>query len=270
MSGRKVAVITGASRGIGAATAVEFAGRGHDLTLAALEADELEKTAAKVRSAGATVHLVPGDLSDLDYARSIVNETDKKFGRLDVLVNNAAWREPLPMQRMTIESWDKTLRVTLTAPAFLIKWSAEVMQRHGGGVAINISSVQSKIVSGFGTAYCSAKGAVDVMTYDLAATYGPRGIRVVALNPGAIDTEMSGDYVNEEGMNISRDLRDAAEDMIAMKRYGRADEIAKTIAWLASDDASYITGTTIVADGGLEHQYIPYRLKALMHPKEYR
>lgn len=269
MSDKPVAIVTGASRGIGAEAAVEFARRGYNVTLAARGADALKGVAERVKEAGGEALVIAGDLADLAYAERVVRETARKWNRIDALVNNAAWRELDTMRRITLESWEKTLRICVTAPAFLTRWAAEHMEPRKKGVVINISSVQSERASGMAPAYIAAKGAIDALTYDLAATYGSRGIRVVALNPGAIDTEMSNDYPSEEGARANAAMRDFSEDMIPLRRWGTAIEIARTIAWLASDDASYITGTTILADGGIKTTLMPYSLRGLMHPRDY-
>lgn len=269
MADRPVVLITGASRGIGASAAGEFAKRGYDVAITGRSLDSLNATAEIVRDRGAQPLALAGDLADMAHVESLVPEVMKRFGRLDALVNNAAWRELHTMRNITLESWDRTMRVCVTAPAFLTKWAAEVMEPRRKGVVVNVSSIQSERVSGYGPAYMAAKGALDTLTYDLAVLYGPRGIRVVGLNPGAIDTELSNDTKSADGETLDKKARDLSYDMIPLKRWGTADEIAKAIAWLASDDASYITGTTIVADGGWTHQLFPYSFKKLIYPTEF-
>jgi NAD(P)-dependent dehydrogenase (short-subunit alcohol dehydrogenase family) len=269
MNDRPVALLTGASRGIGAATAVELARRGYDLTLLARTAKDLDEVAGRVRGAGGAAFVTCGDLADLAFAEAAVARTAEQYGRIDALVNNAAWREIVTMRTISVESWEKTLRISLTAPAFLARWCAVHMDKRGAGVIVNVSSVQSQRASGIAAAYIAAKGGLDALTYDLAALYGPRGIRVVAINPGAIDTEMSGDYESSEGENLTQRMREHSEDEISLRRWGQPEEMARTIAFLLSEDASYITGTTIFADGGLRHQFGRYSNKRLMFPQEY-
>lgn len=269
MPARPVAIVTGASRGIGAETAVAFARRGYNVALAARGAEALECVAQRVRDAGGEALVLAGDLGDMAFSQAVVRSAAERFGQIDALVNNAAWREILTMRQITLESWEKTLRVCLTAPAFMARWAAEVMIPRQKGVIINVSSVQSERVSGFAPAYIAAKGAMDALTYELAAAYGHLGLRVVAINPGAIDTEMSNDYPSPESARTSQQIRQHSEDLIPLRRWGTAAEIARTIVWLASDDASYITGTTIVADGGLKTHLMPHNLKRLMSPEQY-
>ena len=269
MSERRVALVTGASRGIGAATALELARRGHDLALVARTKADLEKVAAGVRQAGGNALVQCGDLADLAFCEAAIEAAAERFGRFDVLVNNAAWRELVTMRTISVDSWEKTLRICLTAPAFMARWAAVHMEKRGRGVIINVSSVQSERASGFGPAYIASKGAIDSLAYDLAVLYGPKGIRVVAINPGAIDTEISGDYAAADGEDLTTRMRAWSEDMIPLRRWGQPDEIARTIAFLVSDDASYITGTTILADGGVKTQWSPYQFKKMMFPKEF-
>jgi NAD(P)-dependent dehydrogenase (short-subunit alcohol dehydrogenase family) len=149
MSDKPVAIVTGASRGIGAETAVEFARRCYRVTLAARSDPALEEVAQRVRAAGGEALVQAGDLGDMAFAEAIVRNTAAQFGRIDALVNNAAWREILTLRQITLESWEKTLRVCLTAPAFMSRWAAEVMIPRKKGVIINVSSVQSERASGF-------------------------------------------------------------------------------------------------------------------------
>jgi NAD(P)-dependent dehydrogenase (short-subunit alcohol dehydrogenase family) len=269
MTERSVVLVTGASGGIGAATCLEFARRGYDVALMAPSADHLEQVAGQVQSSGVRALVLPGDLNDLNYAESAVRTTVAQLGRVSVLVNNAAWRELATMRTIGISSWEQTLRVCLTAPAFLSRWAAADMELRRGGVIINISSVQSQSAAGISPAYVACKGALDALTYELATLWGPKGVRVVAVNPGAIDTDLSTDARTTDGVDLTAVQHTWSEDMIPLRRWGRPEEIARTIAMLASDDASYITGTTIVADGGVKTQFSPYSVKHQMFPEEF-
>ncbi len=269
MTDRPVVFITGASQGIGAEAAKEFSRRGHDVVLLARNQQNLELVADAVRQLGTEPLVCRCDLADLDAAEHEVARAAEHFGRIDVLVNNAAWREMPTMRAISVESWDKTLRISLTAPAFLSRWCASHMERRGKGVIINISSIQSRRVSGFGPAYMVAKGGLDSLTMELGVLYGPKGIRTVGLNIGAIDTEMGADYESPDGQNISKTLRQTTEDMIPLRRWGQPDEIARCIAMFASDDASYINGANLLVDGGWTHNISPYSLKKLLHPEEF-
>jgi 3-oxoacyl-[acyl-carrier protein] reductase len=266
---RPVAIVTGAARGIGAAIALEFASRGYDLALADVLGDELADTAGRARSLGARALDLVGDLSDLGLARSVVDAAASEFGRIDVLVNDAAWRELLTLRKVSVESWERTIRIGLTVPAFMSAWAAEHMERAGRGVIVNISSIQADMAGGYAAAYIASKGGLDSLTFDLAAQYGPRGIRCVAVRPGAIDTDMNRNFRAPEGDQVSDRIIGHATDMIPLRRQGTPEEIARVVAWLASGEASYITGTTITVDGGWSTQINPCSLKHLLFPEEY-
>ncbi|MEW4562081.1 SDR family oxidoreductase [Bremerella sp. JC770] len=269
MTDRPVVLITGASQGLGAATAAEFARDGYDCFLVARNRQNLEAVAARIAVDGAQAVACAGDLGDLNFAQQTVESCFEQFGRIDVLVNNAAWRNIGTMRQMEVDEWEKTLRICLTAPAFLAKWCGERMQAAGHGVILNVSSIQSKLAPGICPAYVAAKGGLDSLTYELAALFGPRGIRVLGLNLGAIATEMSADYVSESGDNLSQDLRQFAEDMIPLRRFAEPEEMARTIVMLADARASYLTGTCLEIDGGWSHQATPYSLKHRQFPQEF-
>ncbi len=266
MNRRPVVFITGASRGIGAATATAFARSGYDCALLSNEAAELHDVAVGITSQGAAALELTGDLSDLDFAQSAVKKCFARFGRIDVLVNNAAWRDLVTMRSIELESWEKTLRICLTAPAFLAKWCAAQMEATGGGVILNISSIQSRFPAGISPAYAAAKGGLDALTYELATLYGPSRVRVLSVNPGAIDTSLSRSNTSDD---LDRRMRDYVEDMIPLGRFGQPAEIANALVMLASDSASYLTGTCIDIDGGWNHQCSPYSLKRLQFPGDY-
>jgi NAD(P)-dependent dehydrogenase (short-subunit alcohol dehydrogenase family) len=267
MNKRPVVLVTGASRGIGRATAIEFARRGYDAAIVARSEDDLNETARLVGEAGGEALVCVGDLADLGFAQQCVRDTAARWGRLDVLVNNAAWREIVSMRTISVESWERTLRVSLTVPAFMSRWAAEVMHRRGGGVIVQVSSMMSSQAAGFSPAYIACKGGLDSLTYELATLYGPAGIRVVAINPGAIDTDMSQDVAGEEA-GIHDDFRQFSEDMIMLGRWGTPAEIARLIATVASDDCAYVTGTTITADGGWSRQHLTTSLQRQMFSDE--
>jgi len=266
MADRRTAIITGASQGIGAETAREFGRRGYAVTVTARTRDKLESVADDIRASGGEALVHAGDLCDLEFAESAIDATIKEFDRIDVLVNNAAWRDIVTMRNITKESWERTLRIALTTPAFMARWAAVQMEKQGSGVIINISSTMSERAGGMSPAYETCKGGLNSLTYELSALYGPTGIRVVGVNPGAIDTEMSNDYTNDEN---TAEIHSTMCGMTPLRRLGQPVEIARTIAWVASDEASFITGTCIVADGGIQTQLHPLSVQHLMFPDEF-
>lgn len=261
-SDKPLAIITGAARGIGRATALEFASRGHNLALLDVLADELRATAGEVEAAGAEVLAHPCDLADLAAVEAAGDAVIAwSGGRIDVLVNNAAWREVTTMREISVESWEKTLRICLTAPAFLSRRVASVMEPRGRGVIVQVSSIMSARGGGVSPAYVAAKGGLDSLTYELATLYGASGIRVLSVRPGAVDTELSNDYHAADATQSQDALRDWSHDAIPLGRWARPVEVARVIAMLASDDASYLTGTTITVDGGWSQAHFPGSLR---------
>lgn len=269
MNEKPVVIITGAAGGIGKATALAFAARGYRLSLVDKDEQGLD-TLKRLPAIENTSLFLAGDLESHAFLESIVRNTVDAFGRIDVLVNNAAWRTIETMRTITPEAWDKTLRVNLTAPAFLARDCAEIMQQKQiGGVILNVSSIMSERTGGYGPAYVVCKAALESLTYELATLYGPHGIRVVAVKPGNIETNLSTDYVDEQGNNVSSLIGDDMKDHTPLKRAGRPEEVATLLAWLASGEASFITGTAIVADGGFSHNFNSYQIKHLQFPKQF-
>lgn len=266
MSEVRVAVVTGATGGIGASVAHELASRGYALALLDTNEDSLAQLVAGIQSTRAIA--LPGDLTDLAYAETAIRQTIDQLERIDLLVNNAAWREVVTMREITLESWDRTLRVCLTAPAFLARWCATDMERRGRGAIVNVTSIMSQQSAGYCPAYIASKGALDALTHELAALYGPRGIRVVAVAPGAIDTPLSRDLADSDSLPEKK-LREFSEGMITLGRWGRPEETAKAIAWIASDEASYVTGTTLVVDGGWMRHHLPTALTKELRPGQF-
>lgn len=271
MSNDRIAVITGASTGIGRAVAKKYAASGYYLTLVALEQGDLVTLAKELESEYHIQCLVyAGNLNDRKFLRSIIDGTVDKFGSIDVLVNNAAWRTIETMRSIGFEHWEQTLAICLTAPAFLAKWSAEVMEKNQvHGTIINVSSVMSARAGGISPAYIAAKGALESLTYELAVTYGRSSIRVICVRPGNIATNMSNDYTDATGENISNKLSEHLTDLSPVPRAGRPDEIAEAIYWLSTENASFVTGTTLTIDGGLSHNFNGYSMKRIQFPNEF-
>lgn len=268
---KKVVIITGAAGGIGRATAKKFAEADFRLVLSDIAKEPLMALAADLKNRY-NVDCLPvvGDLAQPAYLEQLVKQTIAQYGRIDALVNNAAWRTLETLRTMEIETWEKTLRVCLTAPVFLTKWVAQHMEKQGdGGVIVNVSSVMASRPSGCGPAYIAAKGALESLTAELAITYGRSGIRVVGVAPGYIATELSNDYVDPEGENISASMTAELTDFIPLARGGNPGEVADAISWLCSPQASYISGTTLTIDGGLKPNFSKYSIKHLQFPNEF-
>ena len=271
MTNRKVAIITGASRGIGEATAIKFAEPGYNVVLVGRNKADLDRVSSIIRDKWSVETLVcAGDISEKQFLENLIQSTLEKWGRIDVVVNNAAWRTIETMRTVSWETWNKTINICLTAPAFLAKAAAEVMEKlNTGGVIINVSSIMSQRAGGNSPAYVSCKGALDSLTKELAITYGRSGIRVIGVNPGNIETDMSRDYKNTEGSDLSDQLVAYMVNATPLGRGGSPSEIAEAIYWLSSEAASFITGTTLTVDGGFMSNLNDYSIKKMQFPTEF-
>ena len=264
----KVALITGAVGGIGRSAAKAFAKAGYKIAITDREDEPLQAIKSGLElEMGAAVLARAEDLSIETSWQDLTNDVLSEWGRIDVLVNNAAWRTVESMRSISLENWEKTIRICLTAPAFLARYVAEAMEKNGkGGAIINLSSAMAQRAAGYSPAYIACKGGLQSLTYELASLYGPKGIRVVCINPGNVETEMSADYFDAEGNNVSKLLTADMDLHTPLRRAASADEIASVICWLASSEASFITGTSILADGGFTHNFNSYLMKQLQFP----
>jgi NAD(P)-dependent dehydrogenase (short-subunit alcohol dehydrogenase family) len=258
----RTVIITGAAGGIGSETAGLFAEQGYRLVLCDQREAELQqlKTALQERFR-ADCLLCPGNLAEEAYWQQVVEQAMQRYGRIDVLVNNAAWRTIETLRTMELATWEQTLRICLTAPAFLSRLTAAKMQP--GSVIVNVSSMMADRPAGTSPAYIAAKGAIDALTRELAVTYGRQGIRVVGVSPGFIDTDLSRDYTN------ASQLISEIVDRIPLARGGTPREVAAAICWLSAEQAAYVTGTTLVVDGGFKPNFSPYSIKRTQFPEEF-
>lgn len=243
----KVALVTGASSGIGRAIAIALAGQGANVVVAARRTDRLDELVKQLSAEGKGAHAVRCDVTNKDDISSAVAETVKRFGRLDILVNNAGVAAMSPILSMTDEVWEKTLTTNLTSYAFMVKAAVPEMQKAGGGRIINIASVASGAIGmGFANAsnYCASKGGIIGFTEATARELAPLRITVNAIGPGLIDTEMTS--------NIKADKASLTGMLAAIPlgRMGTPEEIAAAAVYLASNEASYTTGATFYIDGG--------------------
>lgn len=273
MNTTKVALITGAAGGLGRAISQQFYMAGYHLVLADINEEGLEELQRALEENGGPegkIEIMPGDLSDLKYAESLIDTCKNRWNRLDVLVNNAVWRPHDTMRTISPPIWEKTLAIGLTAPAFLTQWGADLMEAHEiPGTIVNISSIQADRAGGTSPAYVACKGAINSLTYECAALYGSSGIRVVGVAPGNINTPLSKDFVDQEGENISDRFREYMDDQTALKRSAHPDEIAKVVFWLTTGEASFVNGTVITADGGFTHGFGSNALKNNQYPGQF-
>lgn len=237
----KVAVITGAASGIGRATALRFAQEGAKVVVADINRSGGEATVASILTTDGDAVFVETDVAQEADLKKAIDTAVSHYGGLDILYNNAYWTDARTAAETSLENWQKTLDVTLRPVLLGANLAAPHLRARGNGVILNTASIHSIVgFSGY-AAYQAAKGGVLALTRALALELAPE-IRVVAILPGAIDTP---------AMRISDDLDIGALTAdVPLGRVGKPEEIANTALFLASDEASYITGTGIVADGG--------------------
>jgi 3-oxoacyl-[acyl-carrier protein] reductase len=230
----KVAIITGATSGIGLATARVLKREGWSLSLVGRKTEAIEEEFKEDL-------IIKADISDPYVAEEIVKRTVEKFGRLDALINNAGQTLDKPLLRITAEDLENHFRTNLFSAFLLSKFALRYFK--DGGVIVNVSSVVGIIGNSWQSAYSASKAGLIAFTKSLAKEMGSRGIRVVAVAPGFIETPMT------EG--LPEQVKKKYLENIPLRRFGKPEEVAEVIAFLVSDKASYISGQVIVVDGGL-------------------
>jgi glucose 1-dehydrogenase len=241
----KTAIVTGAARGIGKAIAQGFAHEGASVIVADILGEQAEQTAAEIRAAGGNARAVTVDLADLNTHESLVNTACERFGRLDILVNNAAIEPRALFLDATLEDWEQTINVNLRAPYFLSQRAAHSMLKTGSGKIINLASTHEIRPLRNISIYSISKGGLAMLTKSLALELAEHGINVNAIAPGAILTELNRAVLADETYHA----KVAAK--IPQGRIGATTDVVGAAMFLASDEAAYVTGTTIYVDGGL-------------------
>ncbi|MGX9427483.1 SDR family NAD(P)-dependent oxidoreductase [Bradyrhizobium sp. LeoA1S1] len=243
-SSQKVALVTGAARGIGLATARRFLAEGWRVALLDIERELLNEAVASLKQAENTLAL-PCDVSDAAAVAVAVAAVEKRFGRLDALVNNAGVAVFAPLLDTSDADWSRILAVNLTGPFLCAKAAAPLMREHGGGAIVNITSISAVRASTLRSAYGTSKAGLAHLTKQLAVELASLGIRVNAVAPGPVDTAMA------KAVHTAA-IRADYHDAIPLNRYGLEEELAEAIFFLSSERASYITGQILAVDGGFD------------------
>ncbi len=240
-----VAIVTGASRGIGAACARALAECGADVVIGARSADSLADVAADVEASGRRAEAVAADLSDRESLAQLVETAVERFGRIDTVVNNVGGSFPKPFLETSERSFEKALSWNVTTAFNLTQLAVPEMLKTGGGSVINIASAAGRMASRGMSAYGTAKASMIALTRNLAQDLAPR-IRVNAIAPGAIATDALQMVLDDEGM------RAAMVDGTPLRRIGDPDDIAAAAVYFATPASGYVTGQVLAVDGGIQ------------------
>ena len=240
----KVALVTGSSRGIGHAIAIELAKSGIDIVVNNFEdPQEGMVVVDEINRIGQRAIYIQTDISDLDQVENMIEKILNEFGRIDILINNAGIAMDKKLENMSIDQWDRVISVNLTGTFNCTKSVIKFMQKQGGGKIINISSIVGETGNIGQSNYAASKGGVISFTKTIAKEYAGEGITVNAVAPGFIKTKML--------ENIPKGVMKKISDQIPVGRLGNPAEVAKLVCFLASDDADYITGQVININGGM-------------------
>jgi 3-oxoacyl-[acyl-carrier protein] reductase len=239
----RIAFVTGASRGIGRACALALAAAGARVVVAARQRDKLEQVAAEIRAAGSEAFVAEMDLSAADSIRAAFNAASKDFGRIDILVNNAAITKDGLAMRMKQQDWDSVLATNLTGAFLATQQVLLAMMRERWGRIINITSIVAEAGNAGQANYAASKAGLIGLTKSLAQEMASRGITVNAVAPGFIDTDMTS--------GLAPELKDKILAAIPLKRLGTPEDVAAAVRFLASEDAAYITGHVLNVNGGM-------------------
>ena len=241
----KVAIITGGAHGMGAEEAKLFAREGAKVVIADIRDEDARKVEVEITEAGGEAMLVMLDVSKEDQWEQAVAQVVAKFGKLDILVNNAGIFDNATVENTTVEAWDRVLDINAKGVFLGSKSAIGAMKEAGGGSIVNISSTAGLTGSAVSSAYNASKGAVRLLTKATAVQFGSEKIRANSVHPGPIETDMVKQvFLDDESL---RDERIAA---IPQGRFGKPEEVANCVLFLASDEASYMTGSELVVDGG--------------------
>lgn len=243
----KVAIVTGARRGMGKSHAMALAKAGAKVVVSDISKEDCEKVVKKIENEGGEAIAIKCDVTRKEEVDAMIKETIEKFGKIDILVNNAGICQFKPFLELTEEEWDRTLDINLKGYFLCAQAVAREMAKQKSGVIVNIASVaMGQLGIGFPNIvhYCASKGGIVAMTEAMALELIPLNIRVNAISPGVIETPMI-DPVKKDPKALEGMLT-----RIPMKRVGKPEEVSKVVLFLVSDDSSYMTGSIVIVDGG--------------------
>jgi glucose 1-dehydrogenase len=246
----KIAIVTGSSEGIGKAIAVAFARSGEysGIVVNSRKIEEAQRVADEIKALGCDSIAIQADVSKENDCIRLIESTISQYGRIDVLVNNAGIQKDVPFEQTSIEEWYKIIGVDLTGPFVCSREAIKHMEKQegpNGGCIINISSVHQTIPKPHYIPYATSKAGIEMMTKTMALELAKDNIRANLVAPGAIETNM-----NRE-LKENKEMLDNVLKQIPIKRIGNPEEVANVVEFLASDKASYVTGTTFYVDGGM-------------------
>ncbi|MGU3781558.1 SDR family NAD(P)-dependent oxidoreductase [Burkholderia metallica] len=241
----KVAIVTGGASGIGEATVRAFAREGASVVIADLT-DRGARLAGEIVENGGKATYIRTDVTDSEAVQKLIAETVRIYGRVDIMFANAGIAADDCIEHLDESAWKKTIDINLTGVYLCDKYAIQQMRKQGGGVVVNCGSIHSHVGKSGVTAYAAAKGGVKLLTQTLAIDYGQHNIRVNAVCPGYIDTPLLKDAPAAQ--------KQALIALHPMGRLGKADEVASAVLFLASDDASFVNGSSLMVDGGYTAQ----------------
>jgi glucose 1-dehydrogenase len=247
----KVALITGSTKGIGRAIAVRFAQEGASVVINGRKNDEsVTETLRQIAETGAKAHFIQADIATVESVQAIFKETIDTFGQLDILVNNAGVEINAPFWEVTEKDYDTVMNINLKGMFFLTQSFVRYLRdKNKPGVIVNNSSVHEELPFPNFTAYCASKGGMQMVMRNLAVELGPLNIRINNVAPGAIRTPINADLLSKP------ELLATLKSNISLRRLGEPEDVAGVVAFLASEDAKYVTGSTYYVDGGLTFHY---------------
>ena len=247
---KKIAIVTGGGVGIGRSIALEFARAGADVVICSRKIENLGPVTAEIKKLGRRSFCMAVDVREEEAVKGLVERTVKELGRLDILVNNAGASFRAKPEDISPNGWNAVIGINLNGVFFGCKWAGRQMMTQGGGVIINVSSIAGVYGSSMMPHYGAAKAAVINFTRTLGMAWARRNIRVNCIAPGPVETEGYMDVLTKQDPSAAKKAYDAVANRVGMGRWGKVHEIAYPCIFLASEASAFMTGATIIVDGG--------------------